>query len=125
TDDVWNGYFIPKGTLIIGNVGDILRDPRRWGEGAHVFKPERFLPEYNPRASELPNVESIVFGFGRRICPGRHLAERNGMLFAAAILSTYEILPPVGEVAPEKIEYTPTQVRAPANLRCRFVPRHT
>ncbi|KAG8815026.1 hypothetical protein FRC19_001322, partial [Serendipita sp. 401] len=66
TDDVWNGYFIPKGTLIIGNVGDILRDPRRWGEDAHVFKPERFLPEYNPRASELPNVESIVFGFGRR-----------------------------------------------------------
>ncbi|KAG8771684.1 hypothetical protein FRC15_003263 [Serendipita sp. 397] len=125
TDDIWNGYFIPKGTIVVANVGDLLRDPRRWGEDAHEFKPERFLPEFNPDANELPNVESIVFGFGRRICPGRHLAERNGMMFAAAVLSAYEVLPPVGEVPPEKIEYTPTQVRAPANLRCRFVPRHT
>ncbi|KAG8797738.1 hypothetical protein FRC17_007658, partial [Serendipita sp. 399] len=110
TDDVWNGYFFPKGTIIVANVGDLLRDPRKWGEDADEFKPERFLPEYNPRTSENPSVESIVFGFGRRVCPGRHLAERNGMMFAAAMLSAYEVLPPIGEAAPEKIEYTPTQV---------------
>ncbi|KAG8833045.1 hypothetical protein FRC17_000111 [Serendipita sp. 399] len=111
TDDVWNGYFFPKGTILIANIGDLLRDPRKWGEDAHEFKPERFLPEYNPRAGEMPSVESIVFGFGRRICPGRHFAHRNGMMFAAAMLSTYEILPPAGEAPPDKIEYTPTQVR--------------
>ncbi|PVF95236.1 cytochrome P450 [Serendipita vermifera] len=65
-DDVWKGYFIPKGTFIIPHIGFILRDPRIWGDDADVFKPERFLPECNPKATELPDVESLPFGFGRR-----------------------------------------------------------
>jgi cytochrome P450 len=44
----------------------MLRDRRIWGDDADVFKPERFLPEFNPRANEYPDVESIAFGFGRR-----------------------------------------------------------
>jgi cytochrome P450 len=44
----------------------ILRDPRLWGDDANEFRPERFLSEHNPRAKDLPDVESIGFGFGRR-----------------------------------------------------------
>lgn len=41
----------------------MMIDPRLWGKDAKVFKPERFL---DPHASSLPDVESIMFGFGRR-----------------------------------------------------------
>ncbi|KAG8779401.1 hypothetical protein FRC16_003445, partial [Serendipita sp. 398] len=120
--DIWKGYYIPKKTMVITNVGYMLRDKRLWGEDADEFKPERFLTKYNPNANKLPNVESMAFGFGRRICPGRHVAELNGMLFAASILSAYEILPIEGEEN-VKIEYTTTQIRRPHGLKCRFVPR--
>jgi cytochrome P450 len=42
------------------------RDPRIWGNDADTFKPERFLAEYNPQIDELPDIESLTFGFGRR-----------------------------------------------------------
>jgi cytochrome P450 len=44
----------------------MLRDPRVWGDDANTFKPERFLAEYNPKLTELPDIESLPFGFGRR-----------------------------------------------------------
>ena len=44
----------------------LLRDPRLWGEDGDQFKPERFLSEFNPRAKDLLDVNSVVFGFGRR-----------------------------------------------------------
>jgi cytochrome P450 len=44
----------------------MMRDRRIWGDDADVFKPERFLAEYNPKVDELPDVESLPFGFGRR-----------------------------------------------------------
>jgi cytochrome P450 len=44
----------------------MLRDPRIWGDDADTFKPERFLAEHNPRLNELPDMESLPFGFGRR-----------------------------------------------------------
>jgi hypothetical protein len=81
---VWNGYFIPKGSAIYFNIGFVfhfvprnesdldvsssfmMRDPRIWGEDAEFFKPERFLPEYNPKAGNLPDMGSLPFGFGLR-----------------------------------------------------------
>jgi cytochrome P450 len=44
----------------------MMRDPRIWGEDAELFKPERFLPEYNPKAGNLPDMGSLPFGFGIR-----------------------------------------------------------
>jgi cytochrome P450 len=45
----------------------MMRDPRVWGDDAEEFKPERFLPEVNPRASELLDASTVPFGFGRRL----------------------------------------------------------
>ncbi|KAG8776188.1 hypothetical protein FRC16_004600, partial [Serendipita sp. 398] len=65
-DDIWKGVLIPKGTIVVPNMSFMLRDPRLWGNDADEFKPERFIPEHNPRWNELPDVHSIAFGFGRR-----------------------------------------------------------
>ena len=51
--------------------------------------PERFLggnPEKDPF--------SLVFGFGRRICPGRELAESTVYLCAAMSLAVFNIVKP-------------------------------
>jgi cytochrome P450 len=54
-----------------------------------VFKPERFI---NPNGSlrEDPVLTS-AFGFGKRICPGRHLADATLFIVVASLLSVFNI----------------------------------
>jgi cytochrome P450 len=82
-DDIHEGYFVPKNTLVIPNLWwekqansaifhstniDLRlmgHDPRKYKNG-DKFDPTRFLgdaPEADPR--------DYAFGFGRRICPGK------------------------------------------------------
>jgi cytochrome P450 len=66
----------------------ILHDPVMYPE-PDAFKPERFInPNGNLR--EDP-VLSSGFGFGRRICPGRHLAEATLFIAIASLLSVFNI----------------------------------
>lgn len=70
------------------------------------FRPERF----NGSEAEMDKVNDLVFGFGRRVCPGMHFAE--GTLFAiiATTLATCEILPGLdanGQEVLPKYAYTP------------------
>ncbi|KAJ6477611.1 cytochrome P450 [Mycena sanguinolenta] len=91
-DDIYNGMHLPKGSVII---------PNAWQYCRHMFhdpeiypNPMDFDPDrYQGLDSEMDKVTDINFGFGRRACPGRYLAE--GTLFAVAVtaLATCEILP--------------------------------
>jgi cytochrome P450 len=101
TDDVHNGFLLPKGTMVIANTWyvsarysrDVIskcsrymsRDPRVYVD-PHVFRPSRFLgsnPEMDPR--------EYIFGFGRCVCPGRRFADDNVFLACAMILATLDI----------------------------------
>ncbi|EKM54608.1 uncharacterized protein PHACADRAFT_197041 [Phanerochaete carnosa HHB-10118-sp] len=84
-DDVYNGMYIPKGATIISNATAIATDEMAY-KNASTFYPERFLSE---NGEPLP-VNS-VFGFGRRICPGRHLADANVWIVIVSILSAFDI----------------------------------
>ena len=53
----------------------MLRDPDIY-ERADEFWPDRWLREYPP--GKCVPSDKIAFGFGRRICPGRFMAE-NGV----------------------------------------------
>lgn len=46
-DDVYNGYLIPKGSVVIGNVWAIHTYPRRYPNPT-VFDPERFFTPGKP-----------------------------------------------------------------------------
>lgn len=88
-DDGYNDYFLPAGATIIPNVWCVFmfsvhcqlwlnRTPIRailHDESVYPdplsFKPERFLD------SSVDRPEA-AFGFGRRICPGMHLALDSG-----------------------------------------------
>jgi len=87
-DDVYEGFFIPKGSLVIGNSWAILRDPVRYPE-PDSFRPERFL---NPDGSLHDDpVLTTAFGFGKRICPGRHFVDTTLFVVVASLLSVFNI----------------------------------
>jgi cytochrome P450 len=65
-----------------------------------IFYPERHLNEIEEAAGEMSYARSsdpkrIVFGFGRRICPGEHLADAMLWTAMAFALATFDILPPI------------------------------
>ncbi|VDC01478.1 unnamed protein product [Peniophora sp. CBMAI 1063] len=89
-DDIYEGYFIPKGTVVIPNVWEMNHDPATFGQDAHLFNPERFLGENGELLSTLPGSKDdghYAFGFGRRICVGKHVA--NNSLFIDVAVSLW------------------------------------
>ncbi|VDC06022.1 unnamed protein product [Peniophora sp. CBMAI 1063] len=89
-DDEYEGFHIPKGSIVIPNVWSLNRDPAVFGGDAHTFRPERHLDStgYFFRSSEGTHGEGhSAYGFGRRICVGRHWA--NNALFIIAATSLW------------------------------------
>ncbi|KAF8885538.1 cytochrome P450 [Gymnopilus junonius] len=83
-DDIYNGMFIPKGSTVIANTRGITLDEDVYQE-PHAFDPSRYL-----RGEPHPVGQ---FGFGRRICPGRHLAESGVWIAIASMLAAFRISP--------------------------------
>lgn len=61
--------FIPAQTLILPNQYGMCHGESLYPEPSR-FRPERFLGPDKQR-----DPDTIAFGFGARICPGRHLAQ--------------------------------------------------
>lgn len=62
---------------------------------SHAFIPERFL---NDDGSLKPNdTTHIAFGFGRRICVGRHFGDTTVWTAIAKVLAVFKILRPLDE----------------------------
>jgi cytochrome P450 len=88
-----------------------------------VFKPERFLsldghtPERNP--------ESIAFGFGRRICPGRVFAYHAIYIAIAQFLAVFDISKPVenGQEVDPVVDFEPGLVSHPVPFKAHVRPR--
>lgn len=64
------GHRIPSGSIVIGNNFAITRDEAVFGEDTDQFIPERWLAD----DGTLKDLPQTGFGFGRRICTGRHIA---------------------------------------------------
>ncbi|KIJ38054.1 hypothetical protein M422DRAFT_88287, partial [Sphaerobolus stellatus SS14] len=91
-EDVYRGWRIPEGSIVVANAWGILHDEKLYPE-PFVFRPERFLSEKYGGSNKLqpdPGA-SGVFGFGRRLCAGRHLAESALWIEAAGLLAAFTI----------------------------------
>ncbi|BFZ61991.1 hypothetical protein YB2330_003070 [Saitoella coloradoensis] len=89
-DDVYNGYLIPRGTMVIGATHIMHRNPEHYPE-PESFSPERFL-DHNLGAAASAALtdpgkrDHFAFGFGRRICPGMHVAENGTYIQVSRLL---------------------------------------
>ncbi|KAF8884167.1 cytochrome P450 [Infundibulicybe gibba] len=93
-DDEYDGYFIPKGAIVIENAWAILHDPDEFPE-PDKFRPERYLNTDGSLNMQRRDPSVAAFGFGRRICPGRHPSDNSLYCYVSAVLATLDITPPL------------------------------
>jgi len=87
-DDVYRGFFIPKGSIMVANAWAILHDPETYPD-PEGFKPERFLNE-DGSVKDDPTL-ALAFGAGKRICPGRHIVDATLFIVASSVLSAFNV----------------------------------
>ncbi|KAF9228926.1 cytochrome P450 [Gyrodon lividus] len=123
TSDIYKGFYIPKGTTIIPNTWAMSRDEVRY-PNAEQFIPERFLTAEGTLIDDDPS--EFVFGFGRRLCPGRHTADASLFSAIATVLATLEFSP-AKDAKDKDIAFEPKYIngitRHPMTFPCRISPR--
>ncbi|KDQ16173.1 hypothetical protein BOTBODRAFT_107607 [Botryobasidium botryosum FD-172 SS1] len=119
--DFYDGYYIPRDSVILANVWAISQDRANYEDPAR-FYPERFE---NPETAEL-DPRSYVFGFGRRTCAGQNFADASLFLLITYILSTFDIGPPRDEDGRELAldpPFTSGVLCHPEPFKCTIRPR--
>ncbi|KAL1742446.1 cytochrome P450 [Schizophyllum fasciatum] len=123
--DIYQGYAIPPGSIVIPNVWSMMHDEAAYPD-SFAFKPERFLTAEGQLDPTVRDPEKMSFGFGRRICIGRHLAHASLWLTIASTLRVYNIEKAKREggtdIEPHR-EWVSSLVMYPKQFKCAFVPR--
>ncbi|KAK7446304.1 hypothetical protein VKT23_014510 [Stygiomarasmius scandens] len=93
SDDYYEGYFIPKDSIVISNVWSINRDHEVYGDDCvEEFMPERHLDAAGELKDALDDGH-FAFGFGQRSCVGSHVANNSLFIDISTILWAMKIIP--------------------------------
>jgi cytochrome P450 len=88
-DILWKGYCIPKGATVYGCHWALSHDPIAFPD-PDIFNPQRWL-DSEGRLKDNMNLKFISYGFGRRVCPGLHLANNSLYITLALLLWSFRI----------------------------------
>ncbi|KAF1831793.1 cytochrome P450 [Decorospora gaudefroyi] len=111
--DHYKGYLIPEGSIIIPLFNAMRKDDHIF-DAPSVFRPERWLGK----------SQSGSFGYGRRICTGRHIARNSLNIAVARLLWAFDIRAQDGrELVVEESMFTTGFVSVPKNVEATFAPR--
>ncbi|OOF97574.1 hypothetical protein ASPCADRAFT_129254 [Aspergillus carbonarius ITEM 5010] len=121
-DDTIEGYSIPKGATVLANIWEFTHNPDVYADPM-AFNPDRFLASEGHLPERDPHL--LVFGFGRRVCPGRNLADANVFLTVVQSLAVFDISKPVedGKVKDITAEFLPGVISHPAPFTVSIRPR--
>ncbi|EJU00371.1 cytochrome P450 [Dacryopinax primogenitus] len=122
-DDVYNGYGIPAGTVVQANIWALMHDETMYPDPL-VFDPDRFSGVGGRTVQQDPT--RWVWGFGRRVCPGQHLAEAMLYISIACTLTLFNIgmaIDVQGEMIEPLLEFTTGTTSRVKSFRCSIVPR--
>ncbi|TFK75553.1 cytochrome P450 [Pluteus cervinus] len=121
-DNIYKGYFIPKGSIVTANIWGMAHDPAIYHDPM-VFNPARFLA--SPGHELELDPRSIVFGFGRRICPGKVMADASVFLSCAMTLAVFDISQHTDNerTLALDIEQTTGTISHPTPFKCTIRPR--
>ncbi|KAE8310476.1 O-methylsterigmatocystin oxidoreductase [Aspergillus transmontanensis] len=117
-DQIWDGYLLPKGALLLPNIWTFTHNPSVY-HNPMVFKPERFLQGQSSPPETDPM--KFVFGFGRRICPGRFVTDEKLFLIACHAISCF-LISPKDPGAPEP-DWLPGVISQPGPFDLNVMPR--
>ncbi|KAL1381592.1 cytochrome P450 [Phyllosticta capitalensis] len=126
-DDWYEGMFIPKGSRIFIPIWAIHHSAKNGYDDPEAYRPERWQHHTRPAAADCYE-NHYVYGAGRRICPGLHLAERTMWRMTAKILWAFEVLPVDVDLTrysegffmfplPYKVEFRPRSAAHVATMR--------
>ncbi|KAJ7167250.1 cytochrome P450 [Mycena crocata] len=122
-EDEYKGYRIPANSIVIGNAWAILHDETVYPD-PYTFNPERFLLGGKlDTAAQLPDTP---FGFGRRLCPGRHMAISSLWISVASILAAFQITKARDEQGREmepSYAFDSGFINSPLPFKCTIKPR--
>ncbi|KAF9645975.1 cytochrome P450 [Thelephora ganbajun] len=104
-NDTYQGYSMPKDATVMFNAWFVLYP-----------EPEQFMPErfWGKMDTEVARQVNAVFGFGRRVCPGKAFAESNIFLIMSNIIATMDLTKAVDEAGvpiTPPVEYTKSFIK--------------
>ncbi|XP_067013403.2 methyl farnesoate epoxidase [Anabrus simplex] len=117
-DTELHGYFIPKNTTVLVSLWSLLNDKNHWGDPEN-FRPQRFLDN---SGKFLKDEYLILFGVGKRLCPGEALARNTLFLFFTTLLQHFTIVLPENSPKPTTVPLSGFTV-APQPFKVTFNPR--
>ncbi|KAJ7251340.1 cytochrome P450 [Mycena rebaudengoi] len=122
-EDTYRGYRIPAGSIVVSNIWWVFHWLTAYPD-PYKFNPDRFL--LNGRLNPAVRDPSLVFGFGRRVCPGRYMAQSTLWITVASLLAVFDITKAVGEdgkILEPSYEYHSALVSMPFPFKCSIKPR--
>ncbi|KAJ3553003.1 hypothetical protein NP233_g12746 [Leucocoprinus birnbaumii] len=117
-DIIWQDYCIPKGSSVIGNVWSVGRDPQYFPD-PEKFNPQRWL---TPEGKIKEDLKAYTFGFGRRVCPGQHMATASVFLNTALIQWAFTVRADPGHPI-DDLAFTESANAHPMPFKVFFEPR--
>lgn len=130
-DDWYMGYKIPKGAAVMWNVWALHMDSKRF-TNPRAFDPSRYLGDNQTSAEAAMNGDAskrdqFVFGAGRRVCQGMHIADRSLFLSIARLLWAFNLEKAVDErgedIVPDPDELSQGLLVHPKSFPARITPR--
>ncbi|KAJ7756757.1 cytochrome P450 [Mycena maculata] len=121
-DDIYEGMFLPAGSMVMGNIWQILHDPLMYPDPSK-FDPNRYIVDGKLDCSNN-DPSRYAFGFGRRACPGRLFTEDSLWLMIAQFLAVYSVLPSADGPLPEAA-FTSGAISRPVPFKHVILPRST
>ncbi|KAL4803060.1 cytochrome P450 [Aspergillus unguis] len=116
-DNIYEGHLIPRGALILPNIWYLL-------SLSQSFFEDEITNHISMVGEEAqPDPATLTFGFGRRVCPGKILADSTIFLTIAQALAVFEIRPAKGREGNVKAEFLPGVISHPVpfgvDVKCR------
>ncbi|KAF2273694.1 cytochrome P450 [Westerdykella ornata] len=103
-DDEYNGYHIPKGSVMHALEWAISREKTMFkeGEDPEAFNPDRWVdptsPCYKDDLTKFPTIMSATqFGFGDRICQGQQVTDDDLLVGLGSLAWLFNIKPIPGK----------------------------
>lgn len=123
-DDMYNGFLIPANALIMPNSWGINRDTKYFGDDVEEFVPERWFTDRDAKKNDLRNdLPTPVFGYGRRTCAGKRVAEDGMYMQMARLLWAFDFVEAEGAPVDPTAELRHTFTVPPAPFKVKFMPR--